>query len=301
MKPQPSAQEHLSEAPDGLAEDGTLTWEVDIGLLTNPLILRQMATVVAVSGLLMAFLLSFIFAATGDFDQIPVMLLISLLSAAGLGVLMLLVSLIFFGNHIRVRFTLDDRGAHWEAVDRRAIAGSRLAMVAGILGRSPQTFGAGALAASREKEVVEWDEVLSVAVNPRHRMVTLRGSWRTLMMLICPTETLARVVAHVNARVTPSAPPPRQAAKPLGRALLRTGLVTLEAAPLFSLSAYPFELDLLLPLILFAFTLATVWLVPLFGWVVIGCGVLLAAQVTRIGLAEFAFLYAHEQVAFFLS
>ena len=286
-----------------LSEEGdALSWETDIGLLTNPLILRQMALVVVIAGLFMAFLLSFVFAMTGDFQDIPMILLISLLAAAGLGVLMLLVSLLFFRNRIRVRFTIDAEGALWETVDKRAVAGSRLAMVAGILGRSPQTAGAGALAAAREREYVEWDEVSAVEVNPRHRMITLRGSWRPLLMLICLPENYDRVASYVSTKVTPApAAATKPRVKPLGTALLRTALVTLAAAPLFTLSAYPFELDLLLPLILFVFALATVWLIPLFGWVVIGCAALLAVQVTWIGISVFTQLYGYEQVAFFLT
>jgi hypothetical protein len=290
------------EELSALAEEvGVLSWETDIGLLTNPLIVRQMALVVAIAGLFMAFLLSFIFAMTGDFQDIPMILLISLLAAAGLGVLMLLVSLLFFGNRIRVRFTIDDRGALWETVDPRAVAGSRLAMVAGILGRSPQTAGAGALAAARESEYVEWDEVSAVEVNPRHRMVTLRGGWRPMMMLICLPDNYDRVAGHIGGKVAPSPAVDKPRAKSLLKALLQTALVTLAVTPLFTLSTYPFELDLLLPLILFVFALATVWLIPLFGWVVIGCAALLAVQVTWIGISEFAYLYGSEQVAFFLT
>lgn len=294
---------------DGQGEDWSasagqgdaLTWETDVPLVTNSLVLKQLAVVAGGSGLFMALMLSFISATTGEFDAIPTMLLISLLAAAGLGMFLFLIAVILFGNRMRVRFTVDDAGARWESVDKRAKAGNRLAMAAGVLGGSPQTAGAGVLAASRENEFIRWDQVSSVAYDARQRMIVLRNSWRSVGMLICPSEMCDQVLSFVNARVIPSSGVARKGAKPLGKALLRTALVILAAAPLFTLSSYPFELDLLLPLILLMFALATVWLVPLFGWVVIGCAAILAVQITWTGLSEFAYLYSYEQMAFFLA
>jgi len=76
--------------------------------------------------------------------------------------------------------------------------------------------------------------------------------------------------------------------RPLGRALVRTALVVLAMAPVFALASYPAELDLLLPLIALKFALATVWLVPLSGWVGIGGSVLLAVQMTVLGMSDAA-------------
>jgi threonine/homoserine/homoserine lactone efflux protein len=77
--------------------------------------------------------------------------------------------------------------------------------------------------------------------------------------------------------------------------------VALAVAPLFVLSSYPFELDLFLPLLMMTFALATVWLIPLFGWVVIGCAAILALLITVTGLSEFDYLYGYEQAAFVLA
>jgi hypothetical protein len=291
------------ETTHPLERDRSLSWETEIPLVTNPLIARQLLLVAAGAGLLMAFLLTFIMATTGEFDQIPMMLLISLAAAVGLGLLLFLVALIAFGNRIRVRFTVDAEGILWETVDRRARAGNRLAVIAGMLGGSPQTAGAGLLGASRETETVRWDELAGFSVAPRHRMLTLRGRWRPVMMVVCLPENFDRVTAYANNRIAP----PMEGAKlrlrsrPLINGLLRTGLVVLAAAPVFALASYPFNLDLLLPLIWFVFALATVWLIPLFGWVVIACSVLLGLQIAWIGASEFVYLGGTEQITFFLA
>jgi hypothetical protein len=282
---------------------GALSWEIDVPLITNPLVRRQLLLVAGGAGLMMALLMTFVFATTGEFDAIPMMWLISLLAAVGLGVLLFVVALVFFGNRVRVRFTLDEPGVLWETVDQRARTGSRLALLAGLLGASPQTAGAGALGIARETAYVRWEQVARVVSDPRHRMVILRGSWRPMMMVVCRPEDYDDVVAHAKRKVAPDsaaagAPTWR---RPLARALLRTAIVALAAAPTFALSSTVLDLDLLLPLITLGFALATVWLIPLFGWVVIGCVVLLMAQLTWLGIADFRYLYGAERALFFLA
>lgn len=186
--------EHATGSPD------SFSWESDVPLLTNPLVLKQMVIVAAGAGLMMACLLTAILAAAGEFQDIPIMLLISLLAAAGLGLLMGLASLLFFGNRIRVRFTLNDKGALWETVDKRAITGARLAVLAGLLGGSPQTAGAGLLANARRVEFISWPEVAAVERNPRHLMIVLRGRGRPLMMLICRPDNYEQAAGYINER-----------------------------------------------------------------------------------------------------
>ncbi len=290
-----------AEEPNPRGQVEGVSWEADVPLVTNPLVLKQLALVATASGLFMGLLLTFISVTTGDFEAVPMMLLISLLAAAGLGVGFFLIALVFFGNLIHVRFTVDEEGVSWQAADRRARVMNRLAMVAGVLGGSPQAAGAGALAGSRENGLVRWSELSRVSCDPGHFMITLHSSWRPVGMLICPPEAWDQVLDYVRARVAPGPAAPQKGSRPLGRALLRTGLVLLAAAPLFTLSTYPFDLDLLLPLILMLFALATAWLIPLFGWVVMGCVAILIVQLTWIGLSEFPYLDGPEQVAFSLA
>ncbi len=290
-------------APDSSRADtpDALSWEADIALVNNPLVVRQLMVVALGSGLFMALLLTFISATTGDFEAIPTMLLIALLAAVGLGLLLFLVALALFGNRTRVRFTIDDEGARWETVDQTVRVGSRAALLTGILSKSPQTAGTGALAASRENEALRWDAVCSVGYNTRQRMITLRNSWRPIGMLICLADNCEEVLNYINARVAPSSGRTKPAWRPLIRALLRTALVILAAAPLFTLSSYPFELDLLLPLVLLMFALATVWFIPLFGWVVMGCGGVVTAQITLLALSDAAYWDGYQQAALILS
>lgn len=285
----------------------TITWEEDISLLGNPLIIKQSFFVAGGAGLLMAFLMSFLFATTGEYGDILPVLFISAVGAAGLWVFMALIMVIFFGNRIRIRFTVDGKGALWETVDKRALGANRLAMVAGVLGRSPGTAGAGAVAASREKEFVSWTDVKAIEHDPRRHMIVLRSSWRPVMMLVCRPENFGRVNRFLEQRIMTEAeigagPVKRKAlAKPLAKALLRTVAVTLASTPVFILARHPVELDVLVPLIMFCFALATVWMIPLFGWVVLGATAFLAVQIAWVGWSEVSMMYRWEQVGFFLA
>ncbi len=291
-------------ASQGHDQEQGFSWETNVSLLTNPLILRQFALVVVGAGLIMALLLSFIFAATGEFDAIPPILLVSLLTTLGFGALLLLITLAVFGGRMRVRFSLDERGALWETVDERAIRGSRLALLAGVLSRNPQAAGAGALAASRQTEFVRWRDLNAVDFDRRRSMITLRNSWRPVMLVVCDDEAFDQVRAYVESRVksAPRTSSPKVRRVPLRNGLVRTVLVAFAVTPLFVLSSpFRYDLDLLLPIVMLVFAFATVWLIPLFGWVVMGGAIVLAVQFAFIGLGDLRYLTGEELILFTLT
>lgn len=270
---------------------GGLTWEADIGLLTNPEMLRQFARLLGVTGLVMFGLLSFLSAVQGDWESIPKLLLATLVGVGVLALLMLLVVLLFFRNRYRARFAVTEKGVAMASVDRRARAGSRLAAALGVLARSPAAAGAGTLAMAREEEAVSWRSIASVRYHPRWYGVTLRNRWRTVAFLACTRENYAQVVAFVRAHAPAQAV--GTAAKgrsPLPRLLGRSALVVVATLPVFLLP-YPFEIDLLAPLLMLCFALATVWLIPVFGWVVIALALWMAGRIAFIalGVRESAF------------
>ena len=284
------------------SNSSSITWEADITLLSNPLFVKQLALVAAGAGVIMALLLSFIFAATGEIDAIPMILLISFFSIIGLGLFLFLITLIIFGNRTRVRFTVDEKGAYWETIDQRAKKLNHLTILAGILGRSAQTAGAGALAAAREKEFVAWSQLALVEDSRRYLMITLRNSWRPLMMLVCLPENFETVLDYVNSKVDVKPAAKAKGPKPLIKGLKRTILVCLAAAPLFYLtSPYALDYDIFMTLLMFYFALATVWLVPLFGWVVIASSIIVVIQLVFSGIAGFSFLYGYEQFIYLLA
>ncbi len=155
--------------------DNGLSWEADVALGTNPLVRRQLTMIAAGVGLMMAVILTIVFAAIGEFEETLIMLLISLLTAVGLGLLLFLVSLLFFGNRIRVYFNVNNKGASWQVIDKRAVVGSRLALLTGTLSGDFRAAGAGLLATARQNGSVGCQSLSSVEFDQRHRMAVLHS------------------------------------------------------------------------------------------------------------------------------
>ncbi|MDO9574618.1 MAG: hypothetical protein Q7I94_06450 [Candidatus Contubernalis sp.] len=271
---------------NGNGKGSVITWDTEISLLTNPLVVKQFIMMLLFSGLFMGLLLAFILLVTGEPEGIPGILMGILIGVSVVGVLLLLSILLVFRGRFKVRFTVDHKGVLWETIDSRAKTGSRLAILVGILARSPQTAGAGTLAMSREKEFVGWKEINSVEYNQSQRMITLRNSWRPVMMLVCTPENYQQIVDIVEGKidtVEETAADSQRRKSPLPKMLLRTFLVVLASAPVFMLP-YPLELDIFIPLLMLLFALATVWLVPFMGYVVIVCALFLAVDILFICL-----------------
>jgi len=261
------------------------TWVADYPLLTNPMVLKQFYMLVLFSGLFMFLLLSFIMIVTGELSAVPSMLLLTLIAVGILALLMFLVMLLYFGNRIRVRFTLDQEGAVIENIDIRAKIVNRAAAIFGTLGLKPGTAGVGVLAIARETEQTHWSFLAKAEYSPRHRTITLRNSWRPVQILICNPGNYEPVAAYVAKQIAEkgSASAADEPVKsPLPRLFLRTIIVILAMVPVFTLP-YLFELDLFIPLLLMLMALATVWLAPLLGWVVIALSSILIVQIVLKG------------------
>ena len=263
----------------------SITWQKDISILDNPVIIKQFLFVSGGTGLFMAFLLSVVLAATGEFEAIPTILLIAAISVFLLFFLLCLIALIFFSNRFPVHFTVDQHGVTWESFSKKGKLQNRFTIIAGILGSSPGTTGSGVLAAAREKEFVSWKELATATFNDQKKMIVLNNSFRTRIILFCHPENYSTVSSYINNRISGKTPAEvKRNYSKVTKTLLLTAIVTIAVIPLFMLSNYPLSINLFLPLLLFLFALATVWLVPLLGWVVISSAVILFIQITWISI-----------------
>lgn len=246
-----------------------LTWEIGIPLVTNPRMLRTFALVTGLSVAVVVLLLGVVFGSQGDWEEVLVMARIFALVGVGLFLLFLLVMGLVFGNRLRTRYTVDDEGIVQETVDKVGKVGSRLAVIAGVLGRSPGTTGAGLIAMSNEVAALSWDGAFRVDAVPRRHLLVFRNAWRPIMEVYCTPENYAAVEALVRERMAHRRTAERVAARsPLPQYLLHTVLILV--ASFFVLVAYDeLDLDVLVPMIMLAFALATLWLIPLFGYVVL--------------------------------
>jgi hypothetical protein len=111
----------------------------------------------------------------------------------------------------------------------------------------------------------------------------LRNRWRTVVVLYCTAENYEAVaeLVRVHLAAVPAASRPK-AGSPIPALLGWTAGVIAASFPAFVLP-YPFTLDLLMPMVMLAFAVAAVWLIPLFGYVVMFCAAYLVFEVVAIG------------------
>jgi len=266
------------------AASAPLVWTADIKLFSAAM-LRQWTVAILATGLIMALLLGTIAASDGDWEAVPSFLLIAAGAAAGLWLLGLVIMAVLFRGRMRVRYTLSDEGLLQETVDSVAKGANRAALVAGVLTGKPGLAGSGLIGRSRESESVSWSGAFKAVPQPARRMIALRNSWRTLMFVQCTPENYDAVLARVNAAIASHGAEGRvKRGSPLPFFILHGLLILLASAPLFGLCD-AFDLDIFAPILILCFAEATLWLIPLFGWVVIaGLGYL--AFMTAADLAE---------------
>lgn len=244
-------------------------WETDLPLFSRRM-MKQWAMAMVLTAVVILVIMGSIFGAQGEWDSfLPLMAMIGGVTA-GLWLLGLAIMAVLFRGRFRVRYTLSDKGLRYETIDRTAKAANRAAIVVGALARSPQTLGAGLIAQSQETMEVSWSGAFKAEYDPKRHHITLRNQWRPLLWVQCTPENYTAVAAAVADRMTHRKTAERLDPKsPLPRYLGRTLLVVLGSLTLFPL-AEEYDTGLFMPIFILCFGLATVWMINLFGWVVLG-------------------------------
>lgn len=262
-----------------------LIWDSELRLF-SPEMLKSWAIAMVATWLVMMLILGITFTAQGEAEDLPAIALVLLAVTAGLGVSGLLVMLLLFRGGYPVRYTVSGEGVRMETLSQVAKRSNRLAIVLGALSGKPGLLGAGLVAQTRETEAVAWQGAFRLEPRPRRQLIVLKGSWRSLMLVQCREdnyeEVLARMRQEMRAHHTTERVPGRS---PLPAYVRRTVLVALASWPIFAVHT-EYDVDIFLPLLMFCFALATVWLIPLFAWVVLGSLGLIAFTVAAQLLEE---------------
>jgi hypothetical protein len=255
--------------------DSRLVWEISVPLLGDKLVVGGLLRVFLIAAAISAGILTVIFAVQGEWESIGPIWLAFGLTGLGLFALGLVVILLVFGNRMHCRFSVDGNGIVFETVDRRARGGNRLLLMLGLLRGSAQATGAGLIAASQEQRSLRWRGAFRAEFLPRRNQIVLRNRWRRLLVVYATPENYAavaeRIAGEIERHGTAGRVPQRS---PLPRYLGWSALLVLACVPLFA-AVDAFDISLLLPLLQLCFGLATIWLIGLFGWVLIGIDVLI--------------------------
>lgn len=251
-----------------------LRWEINIPLLNNKILIKQMFLLFLITFIIVSTLMSTIFLAQGDLEQIPLILLIFLLVCFGLFILFILIMLIIFGNRMNLRFTVDSRGVLYEMIDKRGKNITNLSIFMGILSKKPTTAGTGLIAKSMEEVFIDYRNVTKIEPRDNKKVILLKNEWRTLMAIYCNDENYDEVKEYIINRFEEKKKDLKGVVlkNPLPKYILLSLLTIIISIPIFTLP-YPFEINLFVPILILFFTLASIWLTRFLFFVTIGASI----------------------------
>lgn len=257
-----------------------IEWQIDVPIITNPLLMKQLALIFCLAPLLPISLLALAFGSQGDMS--PLLAVSGFLFALSSGLLLLAVvsSLIIYRNRMRYRFVLTPDGFESAAVDDRAYRVGWLAIGLGLLLGKTGVAGSGLLALSTERRSGTWKSVTALRFHPGQRAITLRNDWRTVAVIYCTEDNFEAAKSFVASSVNDH--PARR--KPLWSALLWTAFIVLACMPVFAAQS-PFSASLMAAMILVSFAVATVWLIPPLAYAVIAAALWVLGEVAFNALA----------------
>jgi hypothetical protein len=249
-------------------------WQVEVPIVSNPLVMKQLLLVFVVAPLLPVTLLALAFWSQGDMSPLPAVSVLLFALSAGLFLLAVVLSLLIYRNRMRYRYTLTPGGFESAVVDARARRVGWLTMGLGLLLGKAGAAGSGLLALSTERRSGAWKSVAAVRVHPAQRAIELRNDWRTVAVIYCTQDNFADARSFIASSVT--AQPARR--KPFWPALARTAFVIVASMPAFAAQS-PFDTSLMAAMILVSFAVATVWLVPSLAYAVIAATLWILGEV----------------------
>lgn len=263
-----------------------IVWETDLKFF-SPLMLARWTWAMVITLLVMTLIMAVALVPSEGWDALAEAFPLFGAVTAGLWVLGLVIMAVVFRGRYGVRYTLSSTGLLLETTSRAAKISNRAAIVAGVLSGKPGVAGSGLLAASQETQEVKWRGNFRAVYRPGSQMILLKGAWRTLMLVQCTPENYAEVAEKVAGYLQRRGTSKRVAgqASPLPGYLLRTVVTVIACIPLFLL-ADEYRLDLFMPIFILCFALATVWLLPVLAWAVLGGLALYAGEFVLVMLEE---------------
>ena len=269
----------------------SISWERDVPIVTSPVVLRQVVIVFLLVPVIMCGLLVLPMWNQDSLDAMPQLALMAFAVSAGVAITGLLGALVILGNRARMRFSVTGTRAVAEVIDRRVSRIGWLSVILGVIARKPGLAGSGLITLSNTRQATKWSAVHKARFHDRRHVIELSNGWRTTVVLFCLPENYEDVAARVRTRI--DQPRSHRARNPLWRAMLWTAAIFAAATPSFGLE-YPFEIDMLAPIMLLAFAVASLWLIPLLAWATIGAAVLVAGNIALSALALRQSMFAGE-------
>lgn len=279
-----SARDRSTHEPPGQ----TASWDFAFPLLTNPFVLLDFAKLIFFTYLLIFLLMGTTFLVMGHVEDLPPILLLFAYCMAGFAVLCVLIMLIVFGNRCQTHFEVGPECAFAAMTSAPGLTANRLAVTLGRIAGSAGTTGAGLLAQSQERIWMPWEHVYHVGEHPRHGVIVLSNSWRTVVRLYCTPQDYPHVIELVR-RYAAEGAVRREALRAQAGPSPIPRMVLLSVSSLLAglmVLALPIEAPPQLVFAPLAGALLTIWAVPLtrlLAVMTMGAQVGLIAAVVREG------------------
>lgn len=175
-------------------QEQEIAWDSEIKLLTNPFILLDFAKLLVITFAIMVvlFMVIGICQGTDEFADMLHLIPMFAICIGIIGVLMVLVMLVVYGNKFPIRVTVNEKGVAYEVTPRQKKMNTLVIILGAMAGKSG-TMGAGFLARAQESDFFAWADVFRADLFPRWRVVAIRNSWRTLFRIYCMPENYEAV------------------------------------------------------------------------------------------------------------
>lgn len=192
---------HCGAAVQTETRPAQLRWHYAVPLLTNRFILGDLLKLLGLTYVFIVVLFSVLGVFTQEYGLgleiaqvfIPIIL--------GFAILMLLVMLLYYGNHMPMQFSLSPKGIHSAILGRRSHWANRVGIVLGLMSANPSVAGASLIATARSSSFYSWEELHSATYYPQQATITLRNHWRAVVRLHCDAEQYPAIANYVKTQL----------------------------------------------------------------------------------------------------
>ena len=173
----------------------SLIWNVAFSLLSDTIVVKQLALVIGIPQILV-FIFLLIIQRPIDLSTFWWLLKIMLAITAFIVLLYAFVVVVLFRGRQEIRYTLDAKGIKKESAG--IVKYMDIVKWLLILSGKPSAMGAGLLAQSPSAETVEWKSVDVIVPNSEQKTITLQKSRQSLMVIQCTEQNYGEVLQRAQ-------------------------------------------------------------------------------------------------------
>ena len=169
-------------------EEEAIYWEINIPLINNRYMLRDLAIVLGLSYLILLIIFTTVLSLVGDLDELPQFLPWLGLVGLFLIVLFFFTMGILMRNRVRTAFLVNAKGIDTTTVDRWINALLKVSVIAGATGKNPTVAGSGLLAISRQRVAFPWNRIDRIEIDQKRRVIQLKDNWHVIQRVYGPED-----------------------------------------------------------------------------------------------------------------